>query len=138
MWTSVILIAGNLALSVTKSLLAIWKFCIARALLTSGVLILLNAHWQFGNILLLSRNDRVGNFYWIRGSQHCFLTSCSYLNHYFLFLVFSRNRYLLVSLHLSWPHGDPTSCPVFSYLWYSEVLCCTCAPIFFGTHHVFS
>jgi hypothetical protein len=40
---------------------------------------LLNAHWQFGNILLLSSNNRISSFYWIRGSKHCFLTSFSNL-----------------------------------------------------------
>ncbi len=131
-WTRVILIVSNLAFSshYHKSLLAIWQFCIAKDLLTIWRFYIAKCRWQFGNILLLSRNDRVGNFYWIRGSQHCFLTSCSYLNHYFLFLVFSRNCYLLVSLHLSWLHGNAILCPIFSYLWYSEVLWCTCAPIF--------
>jgi hypothetical protein len=59
-----------------------------------------------------------------------FLTSFSYLNCYFLCLVFLRNCYLLVFLCLSWLRGNPISHPVFSYLWYSEVLRCTCAPIF--------
>ncbi len=116
---------------IAKSLLAIWWFGIAKALLTiwrSNINI--NACWQFDNILLLSSNDRISSFYWIRGSQHCLLTSCSYLNCYFCFLVFSCNRYLLVFLRLSWLHGNPISCPVFSYLWYSKVLRCTCAPIF--------
>ncbi len=54
-------------------------------------------HWRFGDILSLSRNDRISSFYWIRGSKHCILTSFSYLNRYFLFLVFLRNCYLLVS-----------------------------------------
>ncbi len=59
-----------------------------------------------------------------------FLTSFSYLHCYFLFLVFLRNCYLLVSLRYSWLHGNPISRPIFSYLWYSEVLRRTCAPIF--------
>jgi hypothetical protein len=91
----------------------------------------LNARWQFGDILLLSSNNRISGFYWIRGgSKHCFLTSFSHLNRYFLFLVFLHNRNLLVSLRLSWLHRNPISCPAFSYLWYSKVLHCTCAPIF--------
>ncbi len=90
----------------------------------------LNACWQFGDSLLLSSNDRICISYWIRGSKHCFLTSFSHLNHYFLFLVFLCNHYLLVSLCLSWLHRNPISRPIFSYLWYSEVLCCMCAPIF--------
>jgi hypothetical protein len=96
----------------------------------SDVFISLNAHWKFGDILLLSSNNRVSSFYLIRGSQHCFLTSCSYLNRYFLFLVFSHNCYLLVSLRLFWLHGNPISCPFFSYLWYSKVPRRMCTPIF--------
>jgi hypothetical protein len=90
---------------------------------------LLNAHWQFGNILLLSSNNRISSFYWIRGSKHCFLTSFSNLNRYFLFLVFLCNCYLLVSLGLSWLHGNPISCPVLIplVLWVPHW---TCAPIF--------
>jgi hypothetical protein len=73
----------------------------------------LNACWQFGNILLLSSNDRICSFNWIRGSKHCFLTSFSNLYCYILFLVFLQNCYLLVSLHLSRLHGNPISYPVF-------------------------
>ncbi len=79
---------------------------------------------------MLSSNNRFSSFYWIRGSKHCLLTSFSYLNCYFLFLVYLCNCYLLVSSHLSWLHGNPISHPVFSYLWYSKVLHHTCAPIF--------
>ncbi len=126
---------------IAKSLLTIWQFCIAKALLTiwcSNVskctLVIWQLYiaqslmtiwhsciakwsWRFGNILSLSSNNRVRSFYWIRGSKHCFLTSFSYLNRYFLFLLFSHNCYLLVSLHLSWLHGNWISCPIFSYLW---------------------
>ncbi len=94
-WTSIILIASNLASS-----------------------------------LLVSSNNRVSSFYWNRESKHCFLTSFSHPNCYFLILVFACNCYLLVSLHLSWLHGNPISHPVFSYLWDSKVLSCTCAPMF--------
>ncbi len=80
--------------------------------------------------LLLSSNNRFSSFYWIRGSKHCFRTRFSNLNCYFLFLVFLRNRYLLVSLRLSWLHGNPISCPIFLYLWDSKVLHRTCPPIF--------
>jgi hypothetical protein len=90
----------------------------------------LKTRWQFGDILLLSSNDRISSLYWIRGSKHCFLTSCSYFNRYFHFLVFLHNCYLLVSSRLTWLHGNPISCPVFSCLWYSKVPRCTCAPIF--------
>ena len=72
----------------------------------------------------------VCSIYWIRGSKHCFLTSFSNLNCYFYFLVFSRNCYLLVSLCLSWLHGNPISWPNFSYLWHSKVVHHTCTPMF--------
>jgi hypothetical protein len=94
-WTSIILIASNLA-----------------------------------SFLLLSSNNRISRFYWVRGSKHCFLTSFSYLNCYFLYLVFMCNCYLLVSSHLSQLHGNPISHPIFSYLWDSEVLRRMCTPIF--------
>ncbi len=88
-----------------------------------------NSCWQFGDILLLSRNDRISSFYWIRGSKHRFLTSFSNLYHSFLFLVFLRKRYLLVSLHPSRLQGNLIPHPVFI----PQVLrepCRTCAPIF--------
>ncbi len=91
---------------------------------------LLNARWQFGDILLLSSNNRTSSFYWIRGSKHCFLTSFSHLNGYFPFLVFLCNCYLLVSLRLSRLRGNWISRHIFSYLWYSKELSCMCAPIF--------
>ncbi len=127
---------------VASWLLAIWHslslnhclqfgdFVSLKLCLRFGFLLSLNAHWQFGNILLLSSNNRISSFYWIRGSKHCFLTSCSYLNCNFCFLVFLRNRFLLVYLCLSWLHGNPISRPIFSHLWYSEVPRCTCIPIF--------
>jgi hypothetical protein len=93
---------------------------------TSVILIASNS----ASFLSLSSNDGVSSFYWIRGSKHCFLTIFSYLNCYFLILVFPRNRYWQVSLCLSRLHGNPNSCPIFSYLWDSEVLRCTCTPIF--------
>ncbi len=95
MWTSVILIASNLA-----------------------------------SFLLLSSNNRVSSLYWTTGSKHYFLTSFSYLYHYFLCLVFLQNCYLLVSFFLSWLHRNPISHPNFSCLWGSKVLRHTCTPIF--------
>ncbi len=68
--------------------------------------------------------------YWIWGNIHCFLRSFSYLNCYFLIVVFLCNRYLLVSLCHSWLHGNPISCTIFSYPWDSEVVCRMCTPIF--------
>ncbi len=90
----------------------------------------LNARWQFSDILLLSRNNRISKFYWIRGSKHCFLTSFSNLNCYFLFLVFSRNRYSLVFLRLSRLCRNPISHPVFCVPLVLQIPWCTCAPIF--------
>ncbi len=80
--------------------------------------------------LLLSSNDRVSSFYWTRGNKHGFLTSFSYFSCYFLILDFLRSHYLLVYLHLSWLHGNPISCPVFSNLGHSKVVHCTCTPMF--------
>ncbi len=44
--------------------------------------------------------------------------------------LLSLSLFLLVSSCLSWLYGNPISCLVFSYIWYSKVLCPTCAPIF--------
>jgi hypothetical protein len=85
---------------------------------------------QFGILLVLSSNDRVSSFYWIRGSKVGFLTSFSYLNHYFRILGFLQSHYLLFSLCFSCLHKNPISCPVFSYHCNSEVLRHLCAPIF--------
>ncbi len=90
----------------------------------------LNAHWQFGDILLLSRNDRISSFYWIRGSKHCFLTSFSNPNRYFLFLVFLHNCYSLVSLRLSRLCRNPISHPIFLIPLVLRGPRHTCAPIF--------
>jgi hypothetical protein len=89
----------------------------------------LNSHWQFGNILLLSSNNRICAFSWIRRSKHCFLTSFSNLYRYFLFLVFLQHRYLLVSSHPSPLRGTPISYLVFIpiVLW---ILRHTCALMF--------
>ncbi len=92
---------------------------------------------SFGDILLLSSNDRISSFYWIRGSKHCFLTSCSYLNCYFLFLVFLRNCYLLVSSRLSRLHENLISRPVFSYPWYSQYHVVRVPPYFWHTWWLF-
>jgi hypothetical protein len=110
--------------------MAIWQLFITRYSLAIGVHVLLNAHWQFGDILLLNRKDRVSSFYWTRGSKLCFLTPFSYFSCYFLILVFLRNCYLLISLHLSWLHRNPITHPVFLCLWHSKVVRCTWAPIF--------
>ncbi len=90
---------------------------------------LLNSCRQFGDILLLSSNDRIYSYNWIKGSKHCFLTSFSNLYCYFLLLVFSRNSYLLVSLCLSWMCGNLISLPVF-IPFVLQIPRRTCAPIF--------
>ncbi len=129
MWTSVILIASDLEFFVAKSSLVIWRPCIAKYLLTIWQSNAAKFMLGISNILSLSSDDRICSFNWIRGSKHCFLTSFSNLNHYFLLLVFSRNGYLLFSLRLSWLRGNPISLPVFIpfVLWIPR---CTCAPIF--------
>ncbi len=116
--------------NVAKFTLAIWQLCFAQSLLMIWHSCIAKWNWWSGNTLLLSSNNRISSIYWIRGSIHCFLTSFSHLNCYFLFLVFLLNCYLLVSLRLSWLHRNQISHHIFSYLWYSEVLHCTCAPIF--------
>ncbi len=109
---SVVLIASNFVLLLLNCRL--W----------SGEKISLNSCWQSDNLLslnslgelatslLLSSNERICSFNWIRGSKHCFLTNFSNFCHYFLFLAFLQHRYLLVSLHPSWLRGTPISHPV--------------------------
>ncbi len=123
---------------IAKSLLVIWRSCIAKDSLTIWRLMLLNARWQFGNILFLSSNDRISSFYWVRESEHCFLTRFSNLNRYILFLVFLRNCYLLVSSRLSRLRRNPISHPVFLYHWYSEYHVIHAPPDFWHTWRVFS
>ncbi len=82
------------------------------------------------SFLSLSSHNRFSSIDWIGKSKHWFFTSFSYHYCYFLILVFLHNCYLLVSLRLSWLHGNLISCPIFSYLWDSKELPCTCTPIF--------
>ncbi len=111
---SIILIASNFASNIAKLLLGVRQTDIAKFLMTtwwSNV-----AKFKFCNLatsLLLSSNDRICSFIWIRGSKHSFLTSFSNFYRYFLFLVFLQHCYLLVSSHLSRLHRTPISCPVF-------------------------
>ncbi len=93
---------------------------------------------DLASFLSLSSNNRVISFYWIRGGKHCFLTSFSYLNCYFCFLVFSSNHYLLVSLCLSWLHRNPISHPVFSYLYTLRCYVVRAPPLFGHTSCIFS
>jgi hypothetical protein len=87
----------------------------------------LNARWQFGDTLLLISNNRISSFCCIRGSKHCFLTSFSHLNCYFLFLVFLHNRYLLVSLRHSCCMGIQFLAP-FSHTSGTPKYYAVCAP----------
>ncbi len=109
--------------------MAIWQSLIPTYLLVISVHVSLNACWQFGDTLWLNRIDRVSSFYWTRRSKLCFLTRFSYFSCYLLILVFLQNCYSLISLRLSWMHRNQISCPVFLYLWNSEVVRCMCAPI---------
>jgi hypothetical protein len=136
------MIAGNLVLFYCYWLLAIWRSFIANdcwqfgniALLNTrwryGVHVLLNICWQFGVILMLISNNKVSRLYWTRGSKLCFLTRFSYFSCYFLILEFLQICYLLISLLLSWLHGNPISHPIFVYLWPSKVVRHTCPPMF--------
>jgi hypothetical protein len=98
---------------VAKCTLAIWRHPIAKCTL---------AIWRqpiakhslaiLATSYCLNRNNRVSSFYWTRGSKLCFLTCFSYFSRYFHILVFLQNRYSLISLHLSWLHGNPISRPI--------------------------
>ncbi len=94
-------------------MLVIWLCCIAKCLLAilrqpiaKHMLAILATSYR------LNGNKRVSSFYWTRGSKQCFLTCFSYFSCYFCILVFLQNCYLLISLRLSWLHGNPISCPV--------------------------
>ncbi len=128
-WTSVILIASDLDFFVAKLSLVIWRPCIAEYSLTIWQSNVAKFMLAISNILLLSSNNRICSFNWIRGSKNCFLTSFSNLYCYFLFLVFFQNLYLLVSLHLSQLRGTPVSHPIF-IPFVLQIPRRTCAPIF--------
>jgi hypothetical protein len=98
---------------IAKYTLAIWWHAIAectlviwRQLIAKHSLAILVTSY------CLNRNDRVSSFYKTRGSKLYFLTSFSYFSCYFHILVLSQNQYLLISLHLSWLHGNPISYPI--------------------------
>jgi hypothetical protein len=88
----------------------IWLYFIAKCLLAilqqpiakHTMAILATSH-------CLNRNDRVSSFYWTRASKQCFLTCFSYFSCNFHILVFLQKPYLLISLCLSWLHGNPIS-----------------------------
>jgi hypothetical protein len=100
---------------------------------TSVILIASNS----ASFLLLSSNNRVHSFYWIREIKHSFITSFSYLNHYFLILVFLGTCYLLVSLRLSWLHRNPISNPVSHTLSTSRYYAIHAPLYFWQPSHVF-
>ncbi len=86
---------------IAKCTLAIWQQPIAKHSLAI-----------LGTSYCLNRNNRVSSFYWTRGSKLCFLTYFSCFSCYFHILVFSQNCYSLISLRLSWLHGNLISRPV--------------------------
>ncbi len=93
---------------------------------------------SLASFLLLSKNNRVFSFHSIRGSKHCFLTSFSYLNQYFLILVFFCNCYLQLSLRLCWLHRNPFSCPFFLIPLGLQCTTLYVRPQVSGTHQAFS
>ncbi len=95
----------------------------------SDDLLLLNSRGDSAASLLLSSNNRICSFNWIRGSKHCILTNFSNFYRYFLFLEFLQHRYLLVSLHPSWLCGTPISHPVLIPC-VLQIPRCTCTPMF--------
>jgi hypothetical protein len=99
-WIAKLLLAIWLSL-IAKCLLAIWRQPIAKHMLAISA-----------TSYCLNRNNRVSSFYVTRGSKLCFLTCFSYFSCYFHILVFSQNRYVLISSRLSWLHGNPISRPV--------------------------
>ncbi len=113
---------------IAKYLMAIWHYFIAKCtraiwwhLITKQTLAILATSY------CLNRNDRVSSFYW---TNYIFSHVSLILVATFLILVFSKNCYSLISLRLSRLHGNLISCPVFLYLWHSELVHCTCAPMF--------
>jgi hypothetical protein len=63
-----------------------------------------------------------------------FLTCFFNFSRYFLILVFSRNRYLLILSHPLLAIRESNFSSRFSYLWHYEVVHCTCAPKFHAQH----
>ncbi len=128
---SAILIASDFASNIAKSLLGVRQTDIAKFLLTiwqSNVALF--TFCDLATSLLLSSNNRICSFIWIRGSKHSFLPSFSNFYRYFLFLAFLQHRYLLVSLHPSWLRRTPLiSHPILIpfVLWIPRL---TCTPMF--------
>ncbi len=97
---------------IARYLLAIWRYFIAKCkraiwqhpIAKHTLAILATSH-------CLNRNNRVSSFYCTRGSKLCFLTCFSFFSCYILILVFLQNCYPLISLHLSWLHGNPILVP---------------------------
>jgi hypothetical protein len=97
---------------IAKYTLAIWRHPIAKCTLAIWQPIAKHSLAILATSYCLNRNNRVSSFYKTRGSKLCFLTCFSYFSCYFLILVFLQNCYSLISLFLSWLHGNPISCPV--------------------------
>ncbi len=98
---------------------------------------LLNARWLFGDILLLSRNNRISSFYWIRGSKNCFLTSFSNLYCFFLFLVFFAEALLTSFFAPFLAARESIFSSHFLYLWFSKYHLVHAPPYFWHTWRVF-
>ncbi len=126
---SVILIASNFILFLLNRCLWSGKKIWLNSRWRSDDLLSLNSRGDLATSLLLSSNDRICSFNWIRGSKHCFLTNFSNFYPYFLFLVFLQHRYLLVSSHPSRLHGTPISLPVL-IPFVLQIPHHTCAPMF--------
>ncbi len=93
---------------IAKCTLAIWWHPIAKCTLAIWQQPIAKHPWAISaTSYCLNRNDRVSSFYWTRGSKPCFLICFSYFSCYFHILVILLNRYLLISSHLSWLHGNP-------------------------------
>jgi hypothetical protein len=86
---------------IAKSTLAIWHYFIAKC--TRAIL---------ATSYRLNRNNIVSSFYETRGSKLCFSHVSLILVATNFYLVFSQNRYSLISSHLFWLHGNPISRPV--------------------------
>ncbi len=98
---------------IAKCTLAIWQHRIAKCTLAIWQQPI-TKHWlAIITTSYLNRKDRVSSFYWTRGSKLCFLTCFSYFSCYFFYLVFLQICYSLISLCLSWLHGNLISRPVF-------------------------
>ncbi len=127
---------------IAKCTLAIWRSCIAKYLLAIWhyfVAKCMLAIWRhlipkhmlalLATSYCLNRNDRVRSFYWTRGSKLCFLTCFSYFSFYFFSSIFAKTLLtnFFAPFFAAWEFNFSAR---FLYLWHSELVCRTCAPIF--------